>query len=96
MTPPATNEQWNFEGKTVLITGATGQLGTALCQAFADLSHHQANDLLNLVLSEGIKDHHLIYPVQELRAEGFLQRLLQGYPELLTLRIHISLTAAEP
>lgn len=36
MTPPVGHEQWNLEGKTVLVTGATGQLGTALCQAYID------------------------------------------------------------
>mmetsp|Transcript_12336 Transcript_12336/g.17124 ORF Transcript_12336/g.17124 Transcript_12336/m.17124 type:complete len:280 (-) Transcript_12336:208-1047(-) len=61
------------------------QLDLLLRQTCGDLAQLQAHNLPQLVLAQGVEDHVLVHPVEELGAEGRLHRAHHAGAHLLAL-----------
>ncbi len=65
----------NFRNKTVLVTGAAGQLGTQLCQAFIDLGAEVIGIDCNLNENKKIDSEKIEYRVADISAKDDLEKI---------------------
>ena len=73
------------EGRVVgavddVLLGRRGEnhLELFILQAAVELSHQQIDDVGDVVLGEGLVEHNLVQPVEELGPEGVVQQIVDG------------------
>ena len=55
-----------------------GHLELLILQAAVELGHQQIDDVGDVVLGEGLVEHNLVQPVEELGPEGVVQQIVDG------------------